>query len=97
LPEVITSLHTIAPQLTTGLIADRRADLERWRELPIQVVIPHYSLCSAGLIKEAHEAGQQGFVWTVKHASKMKRLAEQGVDGIISDDTALLCRTLRNR
>ena len=96
-PKILISLHTAAPQLMTGLIADRRADLERWRDLPIQVVIPHHSLCSAALIKEAHAAGKQVFVWTVNRANEMKRFADQGVDGIISDDTALLARTLRNR
>jgi len=97
LPEVVTALHAAAPQLTAGLIADRRSDLERWRDLPIQVVIPHYSLCSPALIKEAHEKEKQVFVWTVNRASDMKRFDDLSVDAVISDDTALLCRTLRNR
>ena len=95
LPEVLISFQAATPQLTTGLIADRRSDLERWRELPIQLVIPHYSLCSPQLIAEAHAAGKQVFVWTVNREREMKRFADLGVDGIISDDTALLCRTLR--
>jgi glycerophosphoryl diester phosphodiesterase len=97
LPEILITLKEVAPQLTAGLIADRRSDLERWRDLPIQVVIPHHSLCSPALIMEAHEKQKQVFVWTVNRASDMNRFADVGVDAIISDDTALLCRTLRNR
>ena len=35
------------------------------------------------------------FVWTVNDPEAMLRLAAWGVDGIISDDTELLVRTLR--
>ena len=34
------------------------------------------------------------FVWTVNSAREMKKLAEMGVDGIISDDTKLLVETV---
>jgi glycerophosphoryl diester phosphodiesterase len=39
-------------------------------------------------------AGKKVIVWTVNDPADMQRFAECGVDGIISDDTALLCRTL---
>jgi glycerophosphoryl diester phosphodiesterase len=39
-------------------------------------------------------AGKQLFVWTVNREHDMRKFAEIGVDGIISDDTALLARTL---
>jgi glycerophosphoryl diester phosphodiesterase len=39
-------------------------------------------------------AGKKVIVWTVNSAEDMRRFAEQGVDGIISDDTKLLVQTL---
>jgi glycerophosphoryl diester phosphodiesterase len=32
--------------------------------------------------------------WTVNDPQQMRRIAEMGVDGIISDDTKLLVKTL---
>jgi len=36
------------------------------------------------------------FAWTVNDAKSMVRLTNWGVDGIISDDTQLLAKTLRS-
>jgi glycerophosphoryl diester phosphodiesterase len=38
--------------------------------------------------------GKRVLVWTVNASADMKRFAESDVDGIISDKTSLLCRTL---
>ena len=41
-------------------------------------------------MQEIQAAGLQILVWTVNEKEAMLRLAEWGVDGIISDDTELL-------
>jgi glycerophosphoryl diester phosphodiesterase len=97
LPEVLGSMHKKDPALRLGYICDDAKRLPLWRELPVEVVIPHYGLADAALVHELHEAGKQVFVWTVNRAPEMKRMAELGVDAIISDDTKLLCRTMRPR
>ena len=48
-------------------------------------------------VKELHGEGKQVFVWTVNRPAEMLRMRDIGVDAIISDDTQLLCRTLRTR
>ncbi len=58
-------------------------------------VIPHRSLVKKALVQELHSAGRKIFVWTVNSKKEMLRLADLGVDGIISDNTELLVRTLR--
>jgi len=46
-------------------------------------------------VREAHDAGKVLFAWTVNDKASMLRLADWEVDGIISDNTELLVRTLR--
>ena len=48
------------------------------------------------LINLIHDAGKTVFAWTINDAKLMVRLANWGVDGIISDDTKLLVQTLRS-
>jgi len=95
LPEVLTGLRLRSGEVTLGFICDRRKQLERWRELPVEYVIPHCSLITHDLAKELQDAGKMLIAWTVKDQALMLRLAEWGVDGIISDDTELLARTFQ--
>jgi glycerophosphoryl diester phosphodiesterase len=97
LPEVLEALRRRDKKLRLGYIADDRKRLAHWRELPVEVVIPHYGLADEALVRELQGAGKRVFVWTVNQEHEMKRMAELGVDAIISDDTKLLCRTLRPR
>lgn len=94
LPDVLRSLHRANSQIPLGLICDREQQLSRWPELPIQYVIPHHSLVSKKLIAQLHAADRKLFAWTVNDSEDMLRLAQWGIDGIISDDTGLLVKTL---
>ncbi len=78
----------------TGIICQKASQLMRWRELPAQYIIVHYSLLTKRLINLIHAAGKKFFAWTVNDAKSMVRLTNWGVDGIISDDTQLLGETL---
>ena len=55
---------------------------------------PAPQLSGQDVIAELRRRQRRHSVWTVNDPRDMKRLAEWGVDGIISDDTTLLCRTL---
>ena len=57
-------------------------------------MIPHHALAEPDLIRKIKGAGRKVIVWTVNDAAEMQRFAEAGVNGIISDDLGLLCRTL---
>ena len=94
LPEVLQAVHAVDAKLPLGVICETRGQLRAWRRLPVEYVIPHHSLAKRELIQDLRAAGKKVLVWTVNHAVDMKRFAEWGVDGIISDDTKLLCRTL---
>lgn len=94
LPEVLKRLHALDPDLPVGLICETRTQLARWRKLPVQYVIPHHKLTGRTLIRELHQAKKRVLIWTVNAAREMQKLAAWEVDGIISDDTKLLSKTL---
>jgi glycerophosphoryl diester phosphodiesterase len=96
LPEVLLDLRTRSAIVPLGLICDRQDQLARWRELPVEYVIPHHTLISKELVDEVHKADKKLFAWTVNDKASMLRLAEWGADAIVSDETELLVRTLRN-
>jgi len=96
LPEVLDAVHELDPALPLGLICETPAQLRAWSRLPIAYVIPHHSLVDSAFVKRCKQAGKKILVWTVNSAADMRRLGGYGVDGIISDDASLLCRTLRS-
>jgi glycerophosphoryl diester phosphodiesterase len=97
LPGVVRRLHALDRSLVLGALAQTIWQLRRWRRLPVQYVVPHYSLLSRRLVEKLHDAGKIVVTWTVNDPRKMLRAAALGVDGIISDDPKLLVETLGGR
>ncbi len=93
-PGALKSVRALDATIPLGLICESKTQLRLWSELPVQYVIPHYDLAEPDLVRKIKGAGKKVFVWTVNDPADMQRFAECGVDGIISDDTSLLCRTL---
>jgi len=93
-PGVLKSLHTEDATIPLGVICEFKNQLRLWNELPVQYVIVYQALADAELVRKVKGAGKKIMVWTVNDAADMRRFAEYGVDGIISDDTSLLCQTL---
>jgi glycerophosphoryl diester phosphodiesterase len=94
IPGVLKSLRAEDSTIPLGLICEFETQLRLWSDLPVQYVIPHQALIEPELIRKMKGAGKKVIVWTVNDPADMQRFAELGVDGIISDDTSLLCRTL---
>jgi|SRR5438270_7585402 len=94
IPGVLKSLRASDATIPLGLICESKTQLRLWTETPVEYVIPHYDLVEADLIRKIKGAGKKVIVWTVNAPEDMQRYATEGVDGIVSDDTALLCRTL---
>lgn len=94
LPSIILAMHGQDDAIPLGLICETREQLKQWTELPIEYVIPQHNLLSRSLLEEVKRAGKKIFVWTVNSRVLMQKFRDWGVDGIISDDTNLLARTL---
>jgi glycerophosphoryl diester phosphodiesterase len=94
LPEVLQAIHAENNAIPLGLICETQAQLRSWSRLRVEYVIPHYKLVDKALIPQLKDAGKKILVWTVNSSTHMQRFAKYGVDGIISDNTSLLCRTV---
>jgi glycerophosphoryl diester phosphodiesterase len=95
LPNVLIDLRTRSQTAPLGIICETRKQLSIWRDLPVQYVIAHERLITPELLQDVHEARKKIFAWTINKKASMIRLANSGVDGIVSDKTDLLVATLR--
>lgn len=64
-----------------------------------QIPVEQYGipLVDRALVDRAHELGLQVHVWTIDEEAEMRRLIDLGVDGIMTDDPALLKSVLIKR
>ncbi len=96
-PEVLQAAYARVQGLPLALICETRQQLSRWETLPLSAVAVQYRLAPESLIDELQTAEKKVFVWTVNSERDIRRLAELGVDGLISDDTQLLARVLHQQ
>jgi|SRR5581483_6208716 len=94
-PEAIVEIEASNAAVPLGFICDKKKELDRWRSLPVQFVVPQQKLVTRELIEEIHAKGKQVFVWTVNDKRDMLRLAEWGVDALISDNPDVVRETFR--
>lgn len=95
-PSVVREFHQIDASLILGTLSQTRWQLRHWEALPARYVVPNYRLLSRKLVEEIHAAQKLVVTWTVNDPRQMLRMADLGVDGIISDDTKLLVKTLKS-
>ncbi len=97
-PGLLANLRTENSSVPLGLICETAAELSRWGHVPLDYLILHHELIERfpTIISEIGAARKKIMVWTVNRAVEMKQFADLGVDAIISDDTSLLCKTLRD-
>src|SRR5262249_16495077 len=96
LPEVVLALRDLDVNIPLGLICETQSQLAGWESLPVQYLIPHYSLVEDNFCGTAQAGGKKIFVWTVNRREMMTHFRDLGVDAIISDETKLLVEVLKN-
>lgn len=94
IPGALKALRGEDKTIPLGLICESKTQLKLWTDLSIEYVIAQHELVDLELIRKVKGAGKKIMVWTVNAPEEMKRFAEAGVDGIISDDTSVLCKSL---
>ena len=83
----IQKVRALRPEWKIGLLSARAiGDLTR---LDADFLAVNTTLAGPALIKAAHDAGKELFVWTVNDALSMSQMMSLGVDGIITDLPAL--------
>jgi glycerophosphoryl diester phosphodiesterase len=97
LPKVLIDLRRRSESVPLGIICETDAQLSIWRHLPVHYVIAHERLITEELLANVHAAGKSLFAWTINKKASMIRLANWGVDGIVSDRTDLLVKTLKTK
>jgi glycerophosphoryl diester phosphodiesterase len=78
------ALRTAMPVRIPLLLARTRAN----------VLALHHTLCSPAAVSAAHRRGASVFAWTVNEPRLIRRLADAGVDAIVSDDPKTALATL---
>ena len=57
----------------------------------------HQTLCSRVAVRTAHALGAPVLGWTANDPATVRRLADAGVDAIVSDDPGMALATLREQ
>jgi glycerophosphoryl diester phosphodiesterase len=92
LPDALHALRGLDSDLPLGLICETPSELGAWEQLPVQFVIPHYTLMNIDLCQALHAAGKKVFTWTVNRSELAIHFKDLDVEGIISDDTEMLAK-----
>ena len=99
-PAVVAEARALAPQQMTALLVERR-HVESAGATSVEPVAwasragatflgVHYSVCDASMVAAARAAGVKLGVYTVNDEAELRRMAQLGVDVIISDRADLV-------
>jgi glycerophosphoryl diester phosphodiesterase len=86
----IGKMKPLLPVMGAAVLAMRAAlpsRVARWlRRAGASVAVLHYYFVSRAAIERCHALGAPVIAWTVDDPARLQRLAELGVDGVVSND-----------
>lgn len=96
--EVLRALKRLTPELSCGLVAEYAwlDPLKVAKQYDCSLLALKWTLCTPERIAKARQLGLHVSVWTVNDPALMRRLADFGVDSVITDYPGLAVTTLRN-
>jgi glycerophosphoryl diester phosphodiesterase len=94
--EVLSALKRLTPQLSRGLVAEYAwlDPLKVAQHYECDLLALNWTLCTPERLQKAQKAGLHVSVWTVNEPALMRRLADFGVDSLITDFPGLAVQTL---
>lgn len=94
--EVLRALKRLTPELARGLVAEYAwlDPLKVARQYDCHLLALKWTLCTPERIVKAQAQGLHVSVWTVNEPALMRRLADFGVDSLITDFPGLAVETL---
>lgn len=97
--EVLRALTRLAPELSRGLVAEYAwlDPLKAAKAYGCDMLALNWTLCTPERLLKAQKQGLHVSVWTVNEAALMRRLADFGVDSMITDFPGLAVRTLQRQ
>ena len=96
---VLRALQELAPDLSRGLVAEYAwlDPLKVAANYGCELLALNWMLCTPERLLKAQKQGLHVSVWTVNEPALMRRLADFGVDSLITDFPGLATATLGNR
>ncbi len=94
--EVLRALNRLAPEISRGLVAEYTwlDPLKVARQYGCSLLALKWTLCTPERLEKARKQGLHVSVWTVNEPALMRRLADFGVDSLITDYPSLAVSTL---
>jgi len=94
--EVLRALNRLAPEISRGLVAEYNwlDPLKVARQYGCSLLALKWTLCTPERLEKARKQGLHVPVWTVNEPALMRRLADFGVDSLITDYPGLAVSTL---
>jgi glycerophosphoryl diester phosphodiesterase len=90
--EPLLEVRQLAPMVPIGYLLSFNA--RKPSRLEVDFLSVEQNRLDHPFIQSAHGRGQRVYAWTVNSADDLERLLDLGVDGVITDSTALARRTL---
>jgi glycerophosphoryl diester phosphodiesterase len=91
--EPLLEVHRLAPNVPIGYLLSFNA--REPSRLNVDFLSVQQSRLDHRFIRQAHRRGQQVYAWTVDAPADMEFLFDLGIDGIITDQSALAHTTLK--
>jgi glycerophosphoryl diester phosphodiesterase len=97
--EVLRAAANLTPDLSRGLVAEYAwlDPLKVAQNYGCTLLALNWTLCTPERLLKAQKQGLHVSVWTVNEPALMRRLADFGVDSLITDFPGLASATLANR
>ena len=90
--EPLLEVRRLAPEVPIGYLLSFNA--RKPSRLNVNFLSVEQNRLDRRFLLQAHRSGQQVYAWTVNSSEDMQRLFDLGVDGLITDQSALARKTL---